>query len=167
MYGNGSNFFGFTNNSLPTLSQTQFNIDMNLYVGFSGWTGGVFPTVISSVVPQSTGGLDEFNNPIVQYNFKTIVIPANTVGSQSWYTWMIPTGATSGQYQSEIDFNSVGNPNLLNTVNQNPTLYSYYFTYTGSTIPQDTYRIYTTNPNPVFYLNNNDNIYFRGNNTTP
>ncbi len=36
-----------------------------------------------------------------------VVVTSNTVGSQSWYTWIIPTGATAGQYQTDIEFNSV------------------------------------------------------------
>lgn len=166
MYNEGSNFFGFTNGTLPTLNQNQFNIDMNAYVDYSGWTGSL-PTIITSIVPQTTGGVDSFGQLKEQYNFQTVEIATNTVQSQSWYTWIIPTGATGGEYQTEIDYNSTGNINLLTSVSTNPTLYQYTFTYTGSTIPQDTYRLYTTAPNATFYLNNTDNIYFKGSNTTP
>ena len=167
MYNNSSNFFGFTNESQPSQNQTIFNSDMNLYVDYSGWTNGEFPTIIEQMVPQVSGGVDEFDNPIVAYNFKTTQIPANTVGCQSWYTWIIPTILTNGGKQSEIDFNPTGNPNLLTAVRTEQTIYTYTFNYTGSTIPNTTYRVYTTYPNNIFKLNNTQNIYFRGNSITP
>lgn len=167
MYDNGSNFFGFTNESQPAQNQALFNTDMNLYVDYSGWTNGEFPTIIEQIVPQVSGGVDIFDNPIVAYNFTTTEIPANTVGCQAWYTWIIPTFLTNNQKQSEIDFNPTGNPNLLTAVRTEQTIYTYTFNYTGSTIPNTTYRVYTTYPNNIFKLNNTQNIYFRGNSITP
>jgi len=167
MYDSGSNFFGFTNESQPAQDQTMFDSDMNLYVDYSGWTNGEFPTIIEQMVPQVSGGVDEFDNPIVAYNFKTTEILANTVGCQAWYTWIIPTILTNGGKQSEIDFNPTGNPNLLTAVRTEQTIYTYTFNYTGSTLPNTTYRVYTTYPNNIFKLNNTQNIYFRGNSITP
>ena len=167
MYDAGSNFYGFTNDSQPSQNQMLFDSDMNRYVDFTGWTTGDFPTIIQQVVPQVSGGLDEFDNPIVAYNFKTTEIPANTVGCQAWYTWIIPTYLTNNLKQYEIDYNSSGNPDVLTPVRTESTIYSYTFNYTGSTIPNTTYRVYTTYPNSIFELNNNQNIYFRGNSLIP
>jgi hypothetical protein len=163
MYDGGSNFFGFTNSSQPTQDQTQFNIDMNLYVNYSGWTGGSFPGIITQFVPTTSGGLDSFGNNIVAYNFFTTEVPQNYVGCQSWYTWIIPTGSTNGLKQVEIGLNDSGNAQSLSPVNMEQTIYTYTFNYTGSTIPQDVYRVYTTFPSPIFKLNNNFRIYFKGN----
>jgi hypothetical protein len=167
MYDNGSNFFGFTNESQPSQNQPLFNTDMNLYVDYSGWTNGEFPTIIEQMVPQVSGGVDMYDNPVVAYNFTTTQVPANTVGCQSWYTWIIPTILTNNGKQSEIDFNPTGNPNLLTAVRTEQTIYTYTFNYTGSTLPNTTYRVYTTYPNNIFKLNNTQNIYFRGNSITP
>ena len=167
MFNNSSNFFGFTNESQPSQNQTTFNSDMNLYVDYSGWTNGEFPRIIEQSVPQVSGGVDNFDNPIVAYNFTTTQVLANTVGCQSWYTWIIPTILTNGDKQSEIDFNPTGNPNLLTAVRTEQTIYTYTFNYTGSTIPNTTYRVYTTYPNNIFKLNNTQSIYFRGNSITP
>jgi len=167
MYNNSSNFFGFTNESQPAQNQIVFNSDMNLYVDYSGWTSGEFPVIIEQNIPQVSGGVDSFDNPIVAYNFTTTEIPANTVECNSWYTWIIPTILTNGGKQSEIDFNPTGNANLLTAVRTEPTIYAYTFNYTGSTIPNTTYRVYTTYPNNIFRLNNSQNIYFRGNSITP
>ena len=156
-------FYGFTNGTAPTQNQNKFNLELNAYVDFSGWTSGLFPTIINQDVPQTTGGNDAFGNPIVAYNFKTTQVSANTVSGKAWFTWMIPTGMTNGLYQKKIDY-STSSPSMPpTTVNTEPTIFSYYFTYTGSTIPQTTYRVYTTYPSPNFNLLNTSDIYFKGN----
>jgi hypothetical protein len=159
----GSGFYGFTNGTQPTQTQGTFNLELNTYVNFSGWTTGLFPPIINQDVPQSTGGFDSYGNPIIAYNFKTTIVSANTVSSgKAWFTWMIPTGQTNGLYQTKIDY-STSSPILLTTVLTEPTIYSYYFTYTGDTIPKTTYRVYTTYPSTNFELLNISDIYFMGN----
>jgi hypothetical protein len=165
MFNNGYNFYGFTNSSGPTTSNpTQFNNDMNGYVSFTGWTGGVFPTVRTQMVPQVSGGVDTYGNSIDAYNFTTHEVPINTVSNQAWYTWIIPTGATNNLVQYQIDVNSFGNPNSMTTLIMDSTIYTKTFNYTGSTIPTGVYRVYTTFADLSFYLDNGGNtIYFRGN----
>lgn len=167
MYSNGSNFFGFTNPSQPSQSQVPFNNDMNLYLNYSGWTNGEFPSVIIQTVPQQSGGVDSFGNPIVPYNFFTTEVPSNTVQSTTWYTWFIPEVPINNEIQVEIYLNPFGNPTQQDSVGMEPTIYSYFVNYTGTTIPSATYRVYTTFPNQIFRLNNNNNIYFRGSDTQP
>jgi hypothetical protein len=163
MYDGGSNFFGFTNESQPSQNQSTFEFDMNVYVDFPGWTSGDFPIPIQQVIPQQSGGVDQYNNPVVAYNFTTTKVNADTTIGQSWYTWIIPTILTNNDVQTEIDFNTTGNPNLLTPVRTEPTIYQYTFDYTGSTITNTTYRVYTTYPNNLFKIYNNQDIYFRGN----
>ena len=165
MFNNGYNFYGFTNSSGPTTSNpVQFNNDMNGYVSFTGWTGGVFPTVRTQMVPQVSGGFDAYGNSIEAYNFTTHEVPVNTVSNQAWYTWIIPTGATNNLIQYQIDVNSFGNPNSMTTLIMDSTIYTKTFNYTGSTIPTGVYRVYTTFADLSFYLDNGGNtIYFRGN----
>ena len=163
MYNSGSNFFGFTNNSQPAQNQNQFNIDMNKYVDFSGWTNGQFPTIINQSVPQQSGGVDSFGNQIVRYNFLTTEILQGTIDVNAWYTWIIPVSLTNNQTQTAIDVNVDGDPNSLVTVLTENTINTYTFTYTGNTIPPVTYKVYTTFPSRIFALNNNQSIYFRGN----
>jgi hypothetical protein len=163
MYDGGSNFFGFSNNGQPTQDQTQFNIDMNRYVDFSGWTNGQFPSIIKQSVPQQSGGFDSFGHPIVAYNFLTTKVPQGTISEVSWYTWIIPISLTNNQTQTAIDINIDGDASSLATVLTEGTINQYTFTYTGTTIPPTTYKVYTTFPNRIFALNNNQSIYFRGN----
>jgi len=167
MYDNGRNFFGFTNYSQPTQSQAAFNIDMNTYVNFSGWTNGLFPSLIQQTVPQTSGGEDSFNNAIVAYNFLTTEIPNGYVNGYGWYTWMIPVSLTNNERQTIIDINTSNNPNLMTGVGTESTINSYTFTYTGTTIPPTTYRVYTTYPNTIFKITDTQNIYMRGNTITP
>ena len=160
---NGQNFFGFSNGSQPTQDQSDFNNELNIYVDFSGWTAGTFPSVITATVPKTTGGNDSFGNSIVANNFITTSVSANTLNGSGWFIWMIPTGATNGLYQSQIDY-SLSSPNLLTPLFMESTIYSYTFYYTGTTIPNTTYRVYTTFPGVDFNLSNaGTNIYFRGN----
>jgi hypothetical protein len=151
MYSNGSNFFGFTNASQPTQSQVPFNNDMNLYMDYAGWSNGQFPTIVVQSIPQQSGGVDSFGNPIAAYNFYTTEVPVNTVKTAAWYTWFIPNIVITQQ----------------ESVGTEPTIYEYVVNYTGTTIPVGTYRVYTTFPNQIFRLNNNNNIYFRGSDTQP
>lgn len=160
---NSLNFFGFSNGSQPTQNQNDFNVELNTYVNFSGWTAGTFPQIIVADIPKTTGGNDSFGNSIVANNFTTTLISANTLNGSGWFTWMIPTGATGGLYQTQIDY-SLSSPNLLTPLFMESTIYSYTFYYTGSTIPNTTYRVYTTFPGVDFNLSNaGTNIYFRGN----
>ena len=167
MYDNNRDFFGFTNYSQPTQDQTKFNIDMNIYVDFSGWTSGLFPSLIQQTVPQVSGGEDEYSNAIVAYNFLTTKIPSGYVNGFGWYTWMIPVSLTNNERQTIIDINTSNNPNLMTGVGTEQTINSYTFTYTGTTIPPTTYRVYTTYPNTIFKIIDTQNIYMRGNTIAP
>jgi hypothetical protein len=167
LYDSGVDFFGFSNASQPSQNQTQFNLDMNSYVDYNGWTNGQFPSIITQFVPTTSGGLDSFGNLIQAYNFLTTEVPQNTVLSTAWYTWIIPVTSTNNEFQVEIGFNETGNPMSLTGVDTESTIYSYTFTYTGSTIPTGTYRVYTTFPNQIFRVNNNYSIYFKGNDIQP
>ena len=159
---NSRTFFGFTNSSIPdTTDPTQFNLDMNQYVSFSGWTGGTFPAVQTEVVPQTSGGIDSYGNAISAYNFTTHQVPAGSIGVTAWYTWIIPLSATNGLEQTQIDFGTIAN--TLSTVITDSTIRNYTFTYTGTTIPANTYKVYTTFADVAFYIIDNDNIYFKGN----
>jgi hypothetical protein len=166
MYNLGSTFYGFTNNSAPDNDNTNpdlFNDDMNNYVSFSGWSNGSFPSVRTQTVPQSSGGVDSFGNSISAYNFTTHEVPINTVSGNSWYTWIIPNDAINDGIQQKIAYSVNGNPNALTTSIMDSSIYSSTFTYTGTTIPVGTYRVYTTFADLSFYINNNFNtVYFKG-----
>jgi len=163
MTDRGSGFYGFTNGFGPdTASSIQFNIDMNEYVSYSGWTNN-FPSVRSQLIPISSGGLDSYGNAKIAYNFTTHIVPVGTVQGLAWYTWIIMTGDTGGGIQRSIGYTTDGNPNSLTNVFMDSTIYNNTFTYTGSTIPTGTYRVYTTWASTPFQIDNTStNIFFKG-----
>lgn len=167
MTNQGSSFYGFTNGFGPnTSSAGQFNIDMNEYVSYSGWTNN-FPSVRSQLIPISSGGLDSFGNAKIAYNFTTHEVPIGTVDGLAWYTWIIMTGDTGGGIQRSIGYTTDGNPNTLTNVFMDSTIYNNTFTYTGSTIPTGTYRVYTTWASTPFQIDNSStNIFFKGDTVT-
>jgi hypothetical protein len=168
MFNNGAvEFFGFTNFTQPSAVPSEFNDELNLYVNYSGWTNGELPMIVTSIVPQSTGGVDSYGNPIVAYNFETVEIPIGTVDANAWYTWIIPVSLTNNETQTMIDINTNNSPNLMTAVSTEGTINSYTFTYSGTTIPKTTYKVYTTFPNTIFQINNSQNIYFKGNTISP
>lgn len=170
MYNNYSaftDFFGFTNLSSPDFSnQAQFEIDMNYYIDYSGWTDSTLPLIRTQSVPQSSGGVDSFGNTIVEFNFTTHEIPAGTVNGSGWYTWIIPTSATNGMIQTIIDLSINGNPNSFITFGTDASLYQHEFEYTGTNIPSGNYRVYSSFVDPAFYIANSQDIYFKGGQVT-
>lgn len=164
MTNQGVGFPGFSNQWGPDTSDaTQFNLDMNAYVSFPGW-GQTYPSVRTQTVPQNSGGVDAYGQPIVAYNFTTHRVPAGLITEPAWYTWIIPVAGTNGGIQTKIDFNANSNVGNMTTVNMESTIYSQTFTYTGSVIPAGTYRVYTTFAGPDFLINGtSESIYFRGN----
>jgi hypothetical protein len=163
MASQGSEFYGFTNGFGPnTSSPTQFNIDMNKYVSYVGWTTN-FPAVRSQIIPSVSGGLDEYGNAKFAFDFTTHEVPIGTVQGPAWYTWIIMTGGTGGGIQQSIAFTTDGNPNSLTTLYMDSTIYNNTFTYTGTTIPLGTYRVYTTWASTPFRIDNSiTNIFFKG-----
>lgn len=163
MLDKGSGFYGFTNGFGPdTNSPTQFNIDMNEYVSYSGWTNN-FPSVRSQLIPIVSGGLDTFGNAKFAYNFTTHQVPIGTVQGLAWYTWIIMTGDTGGGIQKSISLTTEGNPNTLTNVFMDTKISNNTFVYTGSTIPTGTYRVYTTWASTPFQIDNSStNIFFKG-----
>jgi hypothetical protein len=161
MYNLGHDFYGFTNGTQPSRTLSAFTGQMISYVEFSGWTSGTFPRIVEIEVPQVDGGVDSFGNPVFKYNFVTNIISANTIGSQAWYTWMIPLQLTNFQTQVEIEL-SLDNPNLFVTNKTEPSIYELTFEYLGGYIPSGPYRVYTTYPSLNFQLFDNQNIYFKG-----
>lgn len=161
MLNEGHNWGGF-NLSSPSIIQNTFENQMNSYISYSGWTSGQLPSVRTQLIPQTSGGLDSFGNPITAYNFTTHRVPANTINDTSWFTWIIPVIGINNLKQTEIGFNYGNVPTSLTTAAMNSTIYELTVNYTGSTIPSGVYRVYTTKPSTIFRTNNINNIYFKG-----
>lgn len=161
MASSGSTFLGFSNGSSPSLNQVDFQIQMNLYMDFSGFTN-------------STGGFKVYTNPDYESsiingpynsdrNFSLTTLTADTLPTNSWYTIFIATAFTLSNYQSEIGI-GIGQSQILNAVLTDPNYYQLPLEYTGSSyLPYVTYRVYTTYPSTDLLLNNSgQNIFLKG-----
>jgi hypothetical protein len=166
MSSGGSLFRGFSNGIGPSISATTFNDQINRYISFSGW-GVNAPQVRTTKISQNSGGFDEYGNLIQSYLFKTHEVPAYLTTGYSWYTWVIPNLNTNRNLVSNIGVNEYGDPAALIPVNTNLLYAGLTVIYSGFTIPQDYYHVYTTFSNTNFRLNNNNKIYFKGNSLIP
>jgi hypothetical protein len=169
MSSQNSSWRGFFINGAAVSSAATFNQQFNAYLNYSGW-GGNSPAIRTGIISPTTPNPpqnDAYGNQIFAYLFQTTQIPAGTTPGLAWYTWYVPTGATNGQIMTQIGINIQGNANNLTVVNMNSGYYNNIVTYTGTTIPQGTYRVYTSYSNTFFRINASVNtIYFRGNTLT-
>lgn len=152
-------FFGFGYGTPPLI-----DVEMNRYLKMfvNGSVAGL-PAVITQEVPQTTGGFDSFNNPMMEYNFLTTKVSAGTVSEDAWYTWFIPDSLINNGIQTEISFGYQNSPFIINGVLTNPTIWQQSFNYNGVTYFNGFYKTYTTFPSTEFFLNNTSyDIYFRG-----
>ena len=159
------NFRGF-NLSSPSTSQSTFTNQMNAYIAYSGW-GPSEPSIVTTGVTTTSGGVDLQGNAIVAYTFQTAFIPSSTVppGEQAWYTWFVPTGATNGQQYQTIKYGNNTNPPGT-SITVNVAYSNLIVNYTGSTnIPAGIYKVYTTKPsNGMNIINSGGNLYWQGGN---
>jgi hypothetical protein len=162
MYNKGFSFLGFSNDTSPTKNQISFDVEMNNYLDYSGWTNNELLS-ISIPVANSSNGFDGFNNPKSIYNFLTVILSASTIKGESWFSIIIPTGLTNGFFQKEVGVSDTS-ANYFTGVKTDSTIYSYTFTYTGYNFNRTTYRLYTTFPSTEMLLDNTDtSIYLKGN----
>jgi hypothetical protein len=163
MVSQGSTFRGFWINGATTANSVTFSQQFNSYLNYSGW-GGNSPAIITGTISPTSGGVDAYGNPINAYLFQTTQVPAGTTPTNAWYTWYVSTGATNGQIMSQVGTNTAGNPNSLTARNMNSGYYNNIVNYTGTAIPQGTYRVYTTYGLTDFRINASaNNVYFKGN----
>jgi hypothetical protein len=153
------------------LNLTQTNAsDLNKYIDIPHWYNGLLPSVRQVEIPQNSVGTDINGKPVIAYNFKSFMIPKNTINDWVWVTIFVPTSSmlndTKRQKKVEYTYKS----NNVTKLTQNYTLtgsapYSIIVNYTGNRIPQGTYRVISTwtNTNMRVKLNKTDDVYFRGN----
>jgi hypothetical protein len=163
MASQGSAFRGFWIGGATVANSVTFNQQFNAYLNYSGW-GGNSPAIITGTISSTSGGFDAYNNPINAYLFQTTQVAAGTTPTNAWYTWYVSTGATNGQIMNQVGTNTANNPNGLISRNMNSGYYNNLVTYTGSSIPQGVYRVYTTFGLTDFRINASaNNVYFKGN----
>jgi len=157
MSSQGSSFRGWNINAAST-TQATFDVQMNAYLSYSGWTGdlasGKEPAIIQApICLGSCSGNDAYGNPIVQNIFQTAQIPLGAfTATTNWVTVFVPTNATPGQKYSQIKNGTA--PGSMTSRTLVTSYNSLIINYSGSTnIPIGTYRMYTTYTDPAFRLN--------------
>ena len=162
MNNQGSTFFGFGFSSPPSTGS-----DITTFMDWPGFYNGTAPTVIEADIPQVSGGLDSFGNPISQYNFVTTEVPAGTATGGAWYHWLIPQSqlGLGSNRQTTIGYNINSDPNTLLSSTMSPAIFNLTGNYNGVNWPADTYRLYSSYANTAFNISNNgtDDLYFKGN----
>lgn len=139
------------------------------YISMPFWSDGRLPQIIESEIPQTSGGVDAYGNPIQAYNFKTVKIAKNTVNDKfSWVVVLIPINAMSNDTKRQRRIHVV---EKLNTTIKSSTVYTTdnvisgtIINYQGNRIPAGQYRVYSTYPSTGMRMNLNStyDVYIRG-----
>ena len=158
------NFTGFFGVNANAWKYTYQN-----YVDMPYWNNGVLPAIIESDIPQTSGGVDDYGNPVVAYNFKTVKISKNTVNSLAWVNILIPVNAMNGdtKRQRTVNHREIKNNATVLNLNRNMdnVVYSTIINYQGNRIPKGLYRLYSTYPGTGLRItfNTTNDVYLRGN----
>ena len=144
------------------------------YVDMPHWYDGRLPAVIQADIPQTSGGVDEYGNPKIAYNFTTVKIPKNTVVGTAWINIMIPVSAMANDTKRQktvYSYEKIGNTLVTNgswkgfTYTMERVIYEYTYNYQGNRIPKGLYRVYGTYPSTGLRANltSNKDLYLKGN----
>ena len=139
------------------------------YINMTHWIDGRLPQIMQVDIPQTSGGIDTFGNPVQSFNFKTVKITKNTVNDKfSWIIVLIPINAMSNdtkrQRRIRID-EKAGNITKSSTIFTTDNVMSEtVINYNGNRIPAGQYRVYSTYPSSGMRLNLNstNDVYIRG-----
>ena len=143
--------------------------NLSNYINMTHWIDGRLPQIMQVDIPQTSGGIDTFGNPVQAFNFKTVKITKNTVNDKfSWIIVLIPINAMSNdtkrQRRIRIDEKD-GNITRSSTVFTTDNVMSgTVINYNGNRIPAGQYRVYSTYPssNMRLNLNSTNDVYIRG-----
>ncbi len=143
--------------------------NLSNYINMTHWIDGRLPQIMQVDIPQTSGGIDTFGNPVQAFNFKTVKITKNTVNDKfSWIIVLIPINAMSNdtkrQRRIRID-EKAGNITRSSTVFTTDNVMSgTVINYNGNRIPAGQYRVYSTYPSTGMRLNLNstNDVYIRG-----
>lgn len=138
------------------------------YINMPHWIDGRLPQIMQVDIPQTSGGIDTFGNPIQAFNFKTVKITKNTINDQfSWIIVLIPINAMNNDTKRQRQIHIVekaGNITRSSTVYRtNNSLSGVVINYNGNRIPAGQYRIYSTGDSGMrLNLNSTNDVYIRG-----
>ena len=156
-------FLGFHGVGLGENLKSNFPNFSN-YINMPHWIDGRLPQIMQVDIPQTSGGIDTFGNPVQAFNFKTVKITKNTVNDRfSWIVVLIPINAMSNDTKRQTRIRIVegaGSPKDIKTDN---VLSGVVINYNGNLIPAGQYRIYSTGDSGMMLnLNSTNDVYIRG-----
>ena len=158
-------FLGFHGVGLGENLKSNFPNFSN-YINMPHWIDGRLPQIMQVDIPQTSGGIDTFGNPVQAFNFKTVKITKNTVNDRfSWIVVLIPINAMSNDTKRQTRIRIVegaGSPKDIKTDN---VLSGVVINYNGNLIPAGQYRIYSTGDSGMMLnLNSTNDVYIWGKN---
>ena len=158
-------FLGFHGVGLGENLKSNFPNFSN-YINMPHWIDGRLPQIMQVDIPQTSGGIDTFGNPVQAFNFKTVKITKNTVNDRfSWIVVLIPINAMSNDTKRQTRIRIVegtGSPKDIKTDN---VLSGVVINYNGNRIPAGQYRIYSTGDSGMMLnLNSTNDVYIWGKN---
>ncbi len=122
------------------LNLTQSNAsDLNKYIDIPHWYNGLLPSVRQVEIPQNSVGTDINGKPVIAYNFKSFMIPKNTINDWVWVTIFVPTSSMANDTKRQKRVEYTYKTNNVTKLTQNYTLtgsapYSIIVNYTGNRI---------------------------------
>ena len=140
--------------------------DLLNYMDLKYFYNGQLPAVITSDIPQTTGGVDSYGQPVRAYNFRTIRITKSQINDNAWVTVFIPVTAMNNDGVRQLRILSYGDGLKTTTINTNSTIHDYTLDYNGNRLPKGRYRVYTTfvSTSMRYSMVGNGFIYIKGNN---
>jgi hypothetical protein len=134
------------------------------YINMPHWIDGRLPQIMQVDIPQTSGEIDTFGNPVRAFNFKTVKIAKNTVNdSFSYIIVLIPINAMNNDTKKQTLIRIVEGSGSPKDVKTDNVLSGVVINYNGNRIPAGQYRIYTTTDRGmVLNLNSRNDVYIRG-----
>jgi hypothetical protein len=141
------------------------------YIDMPHWIDGRLPQIIQADIPQKSGGLDTFGNPVQAFNFKTVKITKNTVNDKfSWIIVLIPINAMDNDTKRQRRIHIVEKQGSViknlhfQIFTTDNVMSGTVINYNGNRIPAGKYRVYSTYPSTGMRLNLNstNDVYIRG-----
>ena len=134
------------------------------YINMPHWIDGRLPQIMQVDIPQTSGGIDTFGNPVHSFNFKTVKISKNTVNdSFSYIVVLIPINAMNNDTKRQTWIRIVEGAGTPKDIKTDNVLSGVVINYNGNRIPAGQYRIYTTTDRGmVLNLNPRNDVYIRG-----
>jgi hypothetical protein len=134
------------------------------YINMPHWIDGRLPQIMQVDIPQTSGGIDTFGNPVRSFNFKTVKIAKNTVNdSFSYIIVLIPINAMNNDTKRQTLIRIVEGSGTPKDIKTDNVLSGVVINYNGNRIPAGQYRIYTTaDRGMVLNLNSRNDVYISG-----